>query len=60
MSRSILVKYSDRGLADDVFNGGLKLFKILFWFLYLFLILQYLANNTIMTILGKDHQAFKR
>ena len=35
--RYILVKYSHRGLADDVlwFNGDLKLFKQLFWTLYL-------------------------
>ena len=31
--RHTLVKYSNRGLADDVlwFNGGLKLFEKLFW-----------------------------
>ena len=35
------MKYSDRGLADDRFwfNGGLRLFKILFWLANIFFIL---------------------
>ena len=39
--RSVLVKYSDRGLADDVFwfNGNMKLFENLFWILNLTLLL---------------------
>ena len=43
--RYILVKYSHRGLADDVlwFNGDLKLFKQLFWTLYLTFLLLFQA-----------------
>ena len=39
--RFVLMKYSDRGLADDRFwfNGSLELFKILFWFGNIFFIL---------------------
>ena len=39
--RFVLVKYSDRGLADDRFwfNGGLRLFNILFWLANIFFIL---------------------
>ena len=39
--RFVLMKYSDRGLADDRFwfNGGLELFRILFWFANIFFIL---------------------
>ena len=35
------MKYSDRGLADDRFwfNGGLRLFQILFWLANTFFIL---------------------
>ena len=35
------MKYSDRGLADDRFwfNGGLRLFRILFWLAIIFFIL---------------------
>ena len=39
--RFVLMKYVDRGLADDRFwfNGGLRLFKILFWLSNIFFIL---------------------
>ena len=41
LHRFVLMKYSDRGLADDRFwfNGGLRLFEILFWFCNIFFIL---------------------
>ena len=43
--RFVLMKYSDRGLADDRFwfNGGLRLFNILFWLANIFFILTNLA-----------------
>ena len=43
------MKYSDRGLADDRFwfNGGLRLFKILFWIANIFFIL---TNHGILSI----------
>ena len=39
--RFVLMKYVDRGLADDRFwfNGGLRLFKLLFWLSNIFFIL---------------------
>ena len=39
--RFVLMKYVDRGLADDRFwfNGGLRLFKTLFWLSNIFFIL---------------------
>ena len=39
------MKYSDRGLADDRFwfNGGLRLFQILFWLANIFFILSNLG-----------------
>ena len=42
------MKYSDRGLADDRFwfNGGLRLFKILFWLANIFFILTNLGLNS--------------
>ena len=38
--RFVLVKYPDRGLAEDVYvcNGSLRLFDILFWVLNLTLV----------------------
>ena len=53
--RYILVKYSHRGLADDVlwFNGGLKLFKQLFWILYLTLILLPQAGHVVKLYRGE-------
>ena len=41
LSRFVLMKYSDRGLADDRFwfNGGLRLFGILFWVANIFFII---------------------
>ena len=52
--RYILVKYSHRGLADDVlwFNGGLKLFNQLFWTLYLTFLL--LPQAVQMAKLSRD------
>ena len=55
--RYILVKYSHRGLADDVlwFNGGLKLFKQLFWTLYLTLLLLPQAATVAKHYKGETH-----
>ena len=43
--RFVLMKYPDRGLADDRFwfNGGLRLFNILFWISTIFFILSNLG-----------------
>ena len=53
--RFVLMKYSDRGLADDRFwfNGGLRLFQILFWFANIFFIL---SNLGIISIHFIYHQ----
>ena len=61
-SRSVLVKYSDRGLADDVFwfNGGLKLFEILFWIINIFLMLAHETNITILFFTGRMYSSLQR
>ena len=58
--RYILVKYSHRGLADDVlwFNGGLSLFKQLFWTLYLTLLL--LPQAAVVAMHYKGETLLKR
>ena len=61
-SRSVLVKYSDRGLADDAFwfNGGLKLFEILFWIINIFLMMAHETNITILFFTGRMHSSLRR
>ena len=62
ISRSVLVKYSDRGLADDVFwfNGGLKLFETLFWIINIFLMLAHETNITILFFTGRMYSSLQR
>ena len=55
-NRFVLIKYARRGLVEDKFgNGGLRLFKILFWISVFFFCLVVQMNQTVYFFKKGEH-----